>query len=108
LQHQKKLIATRRKQQKAYGDGFEVHAAPALALHLEARRKEEGTPELAGTLVTAASLRSRGGGAQIQRKRRGRAQIQRRTGKRYSEASSFIDTESNKKKSRASFNIRTL
>jgi hypothetical protein len=42
-------------------DGFEVQAAPALARHLRARRREKGrTPELAGTLAITASLRSRG------------------------------------------------
>jgi hypothetical protein len=38
-----------------------VQAALALALHLEACRRKEGTPELAGTLATTVSLRSRVG-----------------------------------------------
>jgi hypothetical protein len=63
----KKSLYNMEKQQKVYkqrGDVFEVHAAPILTPSPSNLSEGGGnrTPELAGTLATAASFRSGGGG----------------------------------------------
>ena len=61
-----------------------MQPAPALTHHLRACRRKEGrTPELAGTLATATSLRSRGGRGRGFRSREGGGGLRSKEGPTY-------------------------